>query len=264
MKKENLKKLLVLIGEIVNDKRYAWFEKELSKLVKVDANESSTDSESRIEQRVKQIQDYLNINFDDLIDYDDFDEPSREQLTRDCIEMCRYKKGTPSHKIDYGEFCRYATLQIEEMFNYHLYKISKGDINQAIEYIRLYYSRYTPDQISLPRTIHEIPLGIKLTAFTRACNIRGKTSNILWFLKEFRNELSHRDSSTQKNDDAIIEAYCQNGFSLKDKILSKDDPKYHIQTKGNYIIRKRNMDFGIIYETLSEIKTKIIELNRVQ
>ncbi len=260
MKKENLKKLLALIGEIVKDNRYAWFAKELAKLVKTDNIDPSSDTDSRIEQRIKQIQEYLNIDFNDLIDYDDFDEPSREQLTRDCIEMCRYKKGTPSHKIDYGEFCRYATLQIEELFNYYLSRVSEGKAEIAIEFIKRHNPRFNPARMA--RDINEIDLTYKIVCFKNLCSFSSKTINIIWFLKDYRNTLSHRNASLNLDEESIMKSYHEKGLNLKSSILPKEDPFFKIQKDGNFIIRKKEKDFGIVFEALNEVKSKILSLPR--
>ncbi len=265
MKKENLEKLIRLIGEIVKDNRYEWFGRELAKLMNTGYVPEIPVGGSNIENRVIQIQKYLNINFNDIIDYSDFDEPSREQLTRDCIEMCRYKSGTPSHKIDFGEFCRYAHLQIEEIFNYYLNKISNNKIEFAKSFIRsnnhLYKDLDNNQRENTTKYVHQISHKYKIFAFHNACTFKAETKNIILHLNDIRNKMSHRDSLSASTDEATLKHYFEHGFSPKKRpSFIKGDPLQQLYNDGTLIIWTREQDFNNVFSAIEEVKMKIISL----
>ncbi len=265
MKKENLEKLIGLIAEIVKDHRNEWFVRELFKIVRPGFELEIPSGGNNMESRVIQIQKYLHINFNDIIDYSDFDEPSSEQLTRDCIEMCRYKSGTPNHKIDFEEFCRYAHLQIEEMFNYYLNKISNNDITIARAFMRSKNNSYNEYENylkeNLPKHVHQIKQKHKIYAFHNACTFTAETKNIILNLNEIRNKLSHRDSLSASKDEETLKRYFDKGFSPKKRPhMMKGDPLQELYNDGNLIIWKREKDFVKVFAALQEVKMKIASL----
>lgn len=255
-KEEKLKKFIDLVVEISNHPSNEWFKKDLIDLLVSGGQLKTSNSASAIESKIDLIHKYLAIDIHRIIDYSFFDEPSREQLFRDCIEMGRYQKGTPNHKIDFGEYCRYAHLQAEEMINYFMIKISNSDINRVVEFLKERLSSYNPTKP--PKEIHHINYSSKLSAFKTISNLNKKSFDYLWFINDVRNELSHRNSLSSINEDKDLILFKENGFdSGKIDFMKMNKTELDIYNKGNYIVRKRKMEFEIIYDALEELKTNI-------
>jgi hypothetical protein len=256
-KKENLVKLINLIEEISIQQGNDWFLESLqNKFSKKNIDNNS--NEQSLEAKINLIKDYLSIDLKRVIDYSKFDEPAKESLFRDCIEMGRYEKGTPNHKIDFGEFCRYAHLQCEEMINYFLNKISNQKIEIIDHFIREKVHKYTSTKI--PTEIHHINYTYKLTAFKSISNLSKNAIAVFWFLNEYRNELSHRNSLSTPSEDYDLALYKNEGFINAFVDFQKlDFRQIKIYNRGKYIITKRNKDFNLIYNSIEELKIQIIE-----
>lgn len=256
-KKENLIKLLKLIEEISSQPGNEWFKSNLIDLLVTSNEVPNQVSQGSLEAKINLIHEYLSIDVKNLIDYSFFEEPAREQLFRDNLEMIRYQKGTPNHKINFGEFCRYAHLQAEEMINYFLNKLSDSDLDRVEMFIEQYSSNYKP--FKKAREIHHIHYTTKLWAFKKAINL-GKTFDTLMFLNEFRNELSHRNSFTSQNDEKVMEHYEREGFLKSNIDFNKlTNSQRDVYNKGKYIITKRKQDFNQIKDTIEELKICVIK-----
>jgi len=255
-KKENLIKLLKLVEEISNQPGNEWFLENLQIKFARKTEIIRAGSES-LEAKINLIRDYLSVDVNRVIDYSNFEEPARESLFRDCLEMGRYEKGTPSHKIDFGEFCRYAHLQCEEMINYFFNKISKKSIIVIDQFIQENVAGYKP--IKKPTEIHHIYYTHKLSAFKSISQIAKKSIHIFWFLNEYRNELSHRNSLTTSTDDKNLASYEKSGFlGAQIDIQKLDNKEKEIYNRGRYIITKRNQDFNLIYDSIEDLKRQVI------
>lgn len=256
-KKENLVKLLRFVEEVSRLPGNEWFLEELKNNISQDNNKFSASS-CAIEAKINLIREYLAIDINQVIDYTYFEEPCRESLFRDCIEMGRYAKGTPGHKIDFGEFCRYAHLQAEEMINYFFNKVSKNNVQLVDEFIQERVSGYKKTRN--PIQIHHISYSYKLSAFKSISQISYSTYSLLWFISEYRNELSHRNSLTLFNDDQDLVAYEKAGFTNNVIDLKKlDKNEKNIYNRGKYVVNKRKQDFNSIYDSIEDLKYKIID-----
>lgn len=256
-KKENLIKLLKLIEEISNQPENIWFKNNLINVFMKSSEAPNEFNQESLEAKINLIHKYLLIDVKNLIDYSFFDEPSREQLFRDNLEMMRYQKGTPNHKINFGEFCRYAHLQAEEMINYFLNKISDSEIGRIELFIEQFSSNYAPYKKATE--IHHINYTTKLWAFKKATNM-SKTFDTLSFINDFRNELSHRNSFTIQNEDKELEYYEREGFVKSSIDFNKLSNKQRaLYNKGKYIITKRKEDFNQIRETIEDLKRSVIK-----
>jgi hypothetical protein len=258
-KEENLVKLIKLVVEISNLPNHDWFKEKLLSHLSSSTILETSDSSKSIKKKIDLIHKYLSIDVFKIIDYSFFGEPSREQLFRDCIEMGRYEKGTPNHKIDFGEFCRYAHLQAEEMINYFMIKISNSDIIRVVEFIKEKVQNYNPPK--LPKEIHHINYSTKLSAFKTISNLNKKSNDYLWFINDVRNELSHRNSLSSINEDKDLVLFKENGFEsgrLDFNKMSKIEKD--IYNRGNYVIRKRKMEFDVIYGALEDLKIQITDV----
>jgi len=257
MDRNNLIKLVDFISEISEIKENKWF-LDLLKSRFTKYQDFDIESNDSIESKINLIKDYLSIDIKRVIDYSSFDEPSREFLFRDCIEMGRFEKGTPNHKIDYGEFCRHAHLQAEEMINYFFNKTSNMDIKKIDLFIQEKVSSYKPTR--MPSEVHHIFYTHKLSAFKSISKLTKKSVDVFWFLNDFRNELSHRNSLSINTEDKDLIEYERLGFSNSQIDFNNLDYKRRqIYNRGKYVITKRKKDFNIIYESLEELKKQIIE-----
>lgn len=256
-KRENLIKLLSLVEEISCQPGNEWFKKNLQELFTKSKELPKSINQQSLEAKISLIQEYLLIDVNNLIDYSEFEEPSREQLFRDNLEMMRYQKGTPNHKINFGEYCRYAHLQAEEMINYFLNKISDSKIGTIELFLKQYSSGYKPNK--QPTEIHHIYYTNKLMAFKNAMDLPKRDIDVLWFLNDFRNELSHRNSFSIQKEDRELELFEREGFLQSNIDFNKlGNNQREIYSKGKYIIRKRKEDFILIKETIENLKLKVI------
>lgn len=254
--KKDLKALIDFVTELANQNGNEWFKKDLFDSLGYNNPSLSEFKNETLESKISLIEKYLSVDVANIIDYTQFDEPSREQLFRDCLEMCRFEKGTPNHKKDFAEFCRYAHLQSEEMINYFFNKISNSEINKIIVFMKK-YSNYNPKDD--PKNLNQIPYSMKLPVFKNYSKIEKSIIDFLFFLNNFRNELSHRNSLSISNEDQILKLYQSKGF-IKGPIdyskLDKND--LAILNEGSFVIRKRTQDFKEVYVILEKLKKSII------
>ncbi len=125
---EHIAQLLGFVEDVY--KRVPEFAKGVRKIVN---RESSTEIKS---QKLDKIEKYLSLDYgiDDVVnpDYSFIsDTQVRETLNADYREMLRYRFGTREHSVNFGEFARYANLQMEMLVNYYYNKVY-GDAPEAI------------------------------------------------------------------------------------------------------------------------------------
>lgn len=128
---DNLRKLLnFLNSEIIHKPENRWFVDELRKSLPKEAVSEPTVHNSSITKIEKYLA--LDYNLDEsktTLDYSSIkDDYLRECFEADCREMLRYRFGLRSHRIDFGEFCRFAQIQAERLLN--VYYQTKGSISQ--------------------------------------------------------------------------------------------------------------------------------------
>lgn len=255
MDKEQLLKLFAFITEVSEMRGNEWFNELLKNRYSVSEFISSPKTDI-LEAKVNLIKNYLSIDIRKVIDYSMFEEPYKESLFRDCLEMGRYEKGTPSHKIDFGEFCRYAHLQAEEMINYFLNKISNNEIDLIEDFVKNQVPGYKSSK--KPTEVHHIYYTHKLTSYISISNLNKKTIDVLWFINEIRNELSHRNSITIYNEDQDLAKFENSGLKGVQLDFSKlDDNKKKLYNRARFISTKRKQDFNSIYNALEDLKSQI-------
>lgn len=145
--------------------------------------------------KIQNIEKYLSLdyNIDEIcnVDYSFIeDDEVREKLNSDFREMRRFQFGTRGHKIDFAEFCRFATLQIELLVNLYFDKKYNSDIEKIKQELLSEKHIIQPNGgISL---ISDIALRTKIFALKKA--FEWKNSDISNFLHivEVRNRQSHR------------------------------------------------------------------------
>src|SRR5690606_11684966 len=198
VKKESLEKLLVLIDDICSKDENFWFKDKLSTSLGVNSSD-----EMNYNFKLSKIEGYLKLDGYKIIDYTDIkNEVVRNQLFRDCIEMSKYRLGKINDTISFDEFCRYAHLQVEELLNYFYYQKFNNDIKLANNFILKHWSGYTPPNSD---KIISIPVFAKTLAFMSEFGFKNTSlSRTLDFIRDFRNELSHRNSYELDKEDEIL------------------------------------------------------------
>jgi hypothetical protein len=254
--KKDLKTLIDFVTEISKKEGNEWFKKDLFESLNINNTLYSELKNGFIESKISLIEKYLSVDIVNVIDYSEFEEPSREQLFRDCLEMCRFEKGTPNHKKDFGEFCRYAHLQAEEMINYFFNKSLNFDLIKMMIFMKN-HSNYI-EKIKA-KNLNQIPYSLKLPAFRNYSKIEKPLIDFLFFLNNFRNEMSHRNSLSAGEEDQQLKLYEAKGFTKGQIDFSKlDQNDQTILNNGLYVIRKRKQDFKEVFFALEQFKKNIL------
>jgi hypothetical protein len=246
VKKENLQKLIELIKEVLKDPKNKWFKEAL--LADIFGLSDDPEDKSWI-AKINLIEQYLSIDGFQVIDYSFIEnERVRNQLICDNIEMSRHRLGKRTGKVDFEEYCRFATLQIEELLNYFYFQKFQGDmliINQ-------YFSNNLSKEVNV-RSISEISLSTKLKDFGKLMNLDKKVTSVIQKLINIRNRASHR-STIQKNDDSKIiqEAFENNllGFVNYETI---SDYQKSVSNEAKNILFLQSMNFNDVEKCLSRL-----------
>ena len=213
--KENLRKLLAFLREhIINKPENAWFVDELRK--------SIGESKHQI-TGLENVEKYLGLDYslDDvktIIDYDFIENDYiRNCFQSDCREMLRYRYGTRGHKINFGEFCRYALIQVERLLN--VYYTKRGPFIEVRNHISSlnHDSKGKPFDLSKCNQIESIAFAAKLKAFVTEFNL-SQLGTIFDRVREVRNLLSHGDIA-QQDEEAFFYREYQNLLSYKFPML---------------------------------------------
>lgn len=243
MNKESLNKLLVFVIELSEQKENIWFKDALSQQFGNSNSKKDSIKNFDIERKIDLINEYLSIDFGQVIDYSSFDKPVSLQLTRDCIEMLRYQTGANHYKKDFYEFCRFAHLQAEEMLNYYFVKKFKN----PSEIEKIIKSKYEKYKIRDVKNVSEISFFAKYNAFKSIYNKSRKTFYAINLLNSIRNDINHRSTLTKKNEDEILDkAKAKWPDILIKKIDSvSDDPILFFEAKKIQSTRIQDYDYFI-------------------
>lgn len=250
--KENLKKLLnFLNAEIIHKPENLWFVDELRKsLPKEIVSKSVVPNPS-----VTKIEKYLALDYNldetkTVLDYSSIkNDYLRECFEADCREMLRFRFGLRGHRIDFGEFCRFAQIQAERLLN--VYYLTKGSISQ----IRSYIKQFNPTAKGLDedncKTLDNISYSVKLWAYSAEHSLK-PLHNTLDNVRKVRNTHSH--GSVQSADEIFFKKHyamlLDAGYSLKSdcrvdwSTLYKDELKkdIYVNTIKNTIEHKHYID----------------------
>jgi hypothetical protein len=254
-KKESLEKLLLLIDKICSEEENLWFKQLLEDRF---LNSIKTiDPEILI--KLGSIEKYLNIDGLEIIDYSEIENVAvKNQLTRDCIEMSKYRLGKINNIINFEEYCRYAHMQAEELLNYY-YQSNFKDTKAIVEFIRL-NTNYDPS--SDPKNIHTIGHTYKLNAFVKSTRLDYKLKYYIDFVSKIRNEISHRNSFQIQDENKIMDTVYLKGLNLEEfqdlNTLNKSEQVIYFKAK--VINEKRKQDFNSIMIYLDFLKQAVILL----
>lgn len=248
VKKENLQKLIELIKEVMKDPKNKWFKEAL--LADIFGLSDDPEDKSWI-AKINMIEQYLSIDGFQVIDYSFIEnERVRNQLICDNIEMSRHRLGKRTGKVDFEEYCRFATLQIEELLNYFYSKRFNNYLNDIITFIQ----SNVADKFEVRgSSLGAISLWLKFEAFMDVTQLKntGKLYQIGNFLIKLRNEGSHRNTlSDNKEDDALKEAEVRGLLGYVDfKLFSPVETKKYNEVQ--YIMFKRKKEFITVEENLN-------------
>ena len=132
---EHIAQLLNFVEDVY--KRVPEFARGVRKIVN---GESSTEVKS---QKLDKIEKYLSLDYgiDDVVnpDYSFIaDAQVRDTLNSDYREMLRFRYGTREHSVNFGEFARYANLQMEMLVNYYYSTVCGDDPNDLLSLLKSY------------------------------------------------------------------------------------------------------------------------------
>lgn len=212
-RKEDLKKLLAFLGNIIREPENSWFVDELYSILPTKRDETKS---------LVKIEKYLGLdyNIDKIVPLIDFsfvkDDYTRECFNADYREMLRCLFGTRSHKPEFSEYCRYAMLLIERAINYfytcHDFEIVKSEM-MGIEKDQPKIQK----SIAEAKDLSEITLAIKLYCFCSKYNI-WIVNSFFKSVRNVRNQQSHGqvdvvDKATWFK--ATQERYKRNGYPIR-------------------------------------------------
>ena len=211
--KKNLTKLLDFVKDLYDHPDNKEFVAGIRAMVMQDKEFKKEFLESFNPDAMSRIEKYLSLDYRiDSMEMPDYslikDKETQDRLTSDFREMMRYRFGTRNHKIDFPEFCRYATLQIEMLVNYYFDKHFGSDINQITSAViegnvseKDGTSYYTPNQHLA--VVSDIPLKYKINSLQKQFGWQYFETVVYTRTIEVRNRQSHR--SLLKNVDLIKE-----------------------------------------------------------
>ena len=211
--KKQLNKLLDFVSELYADPDNKEFAAGIRTLVLNDRDflrsgslDGIPDVSDAAGNPLRRIERYLSLDYDiDFREFPDYsfigEESVREKLESDFREMLRYRFGTRSHRIDFPEFCRFATLQFELLTNYYYEMAYHSDVVKVLDAIIAAKPDYIPGKYIT--MISEIPLKTKVYQFRREFGWESADLTPVLQCIEVRNKQSHR--SLRRDRDIIAE-----------------------------------------------------------
>lgn len=219
--KKQLIKLLAFVKELYENPENKEFSDGIQAIVLNDSSFvenilKTKDPEKQInninQETIERIEKYLSLDYKfDASIFPDYsfikDNGVRDLLIADYREMLRYEHGTRNHKIDFPEFCRFATLQIEMLTNYYFDEKYKSNLLLMEQAIQMFQQKQTNKTSSnkklykLQSNINDvsgIPLKIKLPLLKYELGLKDK-DNSLFNVVDVRNKQSHRSRIPNKD-----------------------------------------------------------------
>lgn len=201
---ENFKKILDIIDAELKKEGNEPLYEELRRRY------GSFDIPSHEPSKIDKIEQYLGLDYkldsvSDIFDYDFVKDDNPElfdQLTSDYREMMRYRYGTRGHITDFGEFCRYANLQLEALTNWSL-AMKYPDISQLLSFMDNNNNKFYEERIEKKYeyySVYDIPYASKLYSICKFANIPYMQSATLNNIRGVRNLNSHRSNSKNEKD----------------------------------------------------------------
>ena len=210
-RKEDLKKLLAFLGNLIREPENSWFVDELRSLLLLPSRNDNTKSLIKIEKYLG-----LDYNIDNITPLIDFsfvkDEYMRECFNADYREMLRYRFGSRGHKIEFPEYCRFSLIITERALNILYSKESD------IETIKNRLKTFNPSaKIDNATALKDIPLGVKLWSFCNEYELKD-IKQTLDSVREVRNMKSHGQVLTEDDEtwfQSVYQQFKKCGFPLR-------------------------------------------------
>jgi hypothetical protein len=255
IKKESLDKLLILIDEICSKDENLWFKNKISSKYGVYCIDENSQN-----LQLSNIENYLKLDGYKIIDYSGIkNEVVRNQLFRDCIEMSKYRLGKINDTISFDEFCRYAFLQVEELINYYYNIKFDGNITKIQELILKHNPKYRSKSDT---DLNGISSLYKALGFLKEYGLNKKPmKRTIDFLRNIRNDLSHRNSYKIKSEDTILSKAAKNKIDVSNSYFdfkSANEEDKGIYNEGRFIYLKRREDYQEVIECLNFLKEAVI------
>ena len=208
-RKDDLKKLLAFLDNIIHEPENSWFVDELYS--RLSSRRYDKNSLAKIEKYLG-----LDYNIDKFVSPIDFsfviDEYTRECFNADYREMLRYRLGLRGHKIDFSEYCRFALIIAERALNIFYSK----DID--IDIIKNRLKTFNPSaKIDNVTALKDIPFSVKLWSFCNEYKLKS-VKQTLDSVREVRNLKSHGQVSTEDDEtwfQGIYQQFKKCGFPLR-------------------------------------------------
>lgn len=196
-RKEDLKKLLAFLGNIIREPENSWFVDELCSMLHHTREHNVS---------IDKIEKYLGLDYDLDTRKCEMDFSFvKDDYIRDCFisdyrEMLRYRFGTRNHSINFQEYCRYALIISERVLNLYYSKFST--IREAVDEIK----QFNPDAKfhETPKGLEAISFNAKLWGFCKKYSL----GSIKWQfdnVREVRNMSSHGQISHEYNEERYLQ-----------------------------------------------------------
>ncbi|MDE7426980.1 MAG: hypothetical protein K2M79_04195 [Muribaculaceae bacterium] len=190
-RKDDLKKLLAFLGNIIHEPENSWFVDELCSMLPLRSGEGNS---------LAKIEKYLGLdyNIDKFVPLINFsfvkDEYTRECFNADYREMLRYRLGSRDHKINFLEYCRYASIIGERVLNIYFSRLSElEEIKREIK------QHNTKAYLENVKSLSAIAYSVKLWSFCNKFSLFSVKES-LDYAREIRNLQSHGDISPDDED----------------------------------------------------------------
>lgn len=263
-RKEDLKKLLVFLGNIIREPENSWFVDELYSMLS--SRNDDKNSLAKIEKYLA-----LDYNIDKFVPLIDFsfvtDEYTRECFNADYREMLRYRFGSRGHKIDFSEYCRFSLIIAERAFN--IFYSKDVDIETIKNRLKSFNSSAKIDNAT---ALKDISFSVKLWSFCNEYNLNS-VKQTLDSVREVRNMKSHGQVSTEDDETWFQNVYQQFkkcGFPLRSDgtvdwyTLKNENPdlwEYYQKEIQNTVAHKRYIQIAWQREQpFDEVNIRLKEL----
>ena len=267
--KENGDFLLKLIRKIIQEPGNDWFKDSILAELLVTGSQE-IDSSDWV-KKIGLIEAYLRLDGIELIDYSEISNPKvRAQLISDNIEMSRYRFGKINHKIDFGEFCRYAHLQVEELINY-LYNTKYAANLEAFKTFIIEHGKLTPqngqdkiNKIKSARKIDDVDHSRKFEALRNSLpDFPGKKdfAFTIYKLNNVRNRLSHRSTISLLTEEEIINLVKEKDLTNK-KYGTLNGEENDLKNEYDLIRFIKFADFDKVVKYLTLLKDYVVYLTK--
>ena len=242
---EHITRLLSFVEDVY--KRVPEFAKGVRRIVN---GEASIEIKG---QKLDKIEKYLALDYgiDDVVNPDySFvsDAQVRDTLNADYREMLRFRYGTREHSVNFGEFARYANLQMEMLVNYYYTSTYGPDPNDLLSLLKSYDPK-----------VKYLSLNAKVNGLKREFSWDYYAIKDLLNIISVRNEESHRSPGSLMAEISKKEKELE---ELKMKKASSSDEKDRIVELQQKISSLKNFKKWLDPLPFEEVSAAIKQLSQ--